>query len=144
MAKASPSTSGSPVARELARAMAQIAAEHTHPHPGPIIKEHVFGPLKLAVVGAAEAMRVNRPNLHNVLTGQAALTWDMAFRIEALTGSSADDLMAMQTAYDRQQAQARRADVVAGIVRAERRPSTLKETTRTKGGAKQVRETKAL
>jgi plasmid maintenance system antidote protein VapI len=43
---------------------------------------------------------VGRPALSNLLNGNAALTPDMALRIEKAFGSNAQELLALQTAYD--------------------------------------------
>ena len=91
---------------------AEMLVAHPLPpleHPGPWIKSVLLDGLGITVVGAAAAMGVNRPNLHNVLTGRAALTWDMAYRLEALTGVDGDLLMRFQHEHERGQMQERRA-----------------------------------
>lgn len=70
------------------------------PHPGEIIRHEVLEPLSLTVTDAAKAIGVTRPALSNVLNGRAALTPEMALRIEKAFGPKMDHLMRMQLAYD--------------------------------------------
>src|SRR5260370_31139068 len=67
--------------------------------PGVHIKERVL-PEGLSVKKAAELIGVGRPALSNLLNGNAALTPEMAMRIEKTFGASAQELLALQTAYD--------------------------------------------
>ena len=70
------------------------------PHPGQFIREEVIGPLGLSVTKAAEVLGVTRPALSALLNGHAALSPDMALRIEKAFGPKMDHLMRMQLAYD--------------------------------------------
>jgi addiction module HigA family antidote len=45
-------------------------------------------------------MGISRKHLSNITNGNAAITADVALRIQALTGSKADVWLNMQTAYD--------------------------------------------
>ena len=69
------------------------------PHPGPYIKANVL-PKKVSQTKAAELMGVGRPALSSLLNGNAALTKDMALRLEKAFGADAQKLLAMQTTYD--------------------------------------------
>jgi addiction module HigA family antidote len=69
-------------------------------HPGEIIREEVLKPLGLTVTDAAKALGVARPTLSNLLDENAALTAEMALRIEKAFGPSMEHLMRMQLAYD--------------------------------------------
>lgn len=68
-------------------------------HPGSYIREHVL-PKGLNVTQAAKKLEVGRPALSNMLNGKAALSADMASRIEHAFGASAHRLMDMQAAYE--------------------------------------------
>src|SRR5882762_6752144 len=68
-------------------------------HPGKHIKKNVL-PDGLSVKKAAELIGVGRPALSNLLNGKAALTPEMAMRIQKAFGASAQELLALQTAYD--------------------------------------------
>jgi len=70
------------------------------PHPGDLIKTEVIGALGLNVSKAAEILKVRRATLSDLLHGKAALTPDMALRIEKAFGPEMDHLLRMQLAYD--------------------------------------------
>ncbi len=59
-------------------------------------------PLGLSVTSAARALGVDmsRPALSTLLNGRAALSPEMAIRIEKAFGPKMDTLLRMQTAYD--------------------------------------------
>ena len=69
------------------------------PHPGTRIRAEVI-PKKMPVTKAAELIGVGRPALSNLLNGNAALTPDMAARIEKAFGTPRKDLLEMQAQYD--------------------------------------------
>jgi addiction module HigA family antidote len=77
------------------------------PHLGGFVRREVFEPLGLSVTDAAAALDVTRQALSNLLNERAALTADMALRLEKAFGVSMDLLMRMQLAYDVAQARAR-------------------------------------
>lgn len=60
----------------------------------------VIEPLELSVTKAAEILGVTRPALSALLNGHAALSPDMALRIEKAFGPKMDTLLRMQTAYE--------------------------------------------
>ena len=61
----------------------------------------------VAVTDAAAVLDVTRQALSNLVNERAALTADMALRLEKAFGVSMDLLMRMQLAYDLAQARAR-------------------------------------
>jgi addiction module HigA family antidote len=69
-------------------------------HPGRFIRMEVIEPLGLSVTKAAEVLGVTRPALSALLNGRAALSPDMALRIEKAFGPKLDTLLRMQTAYE--------------------------------------------
>lgn len=69
-------------------------------HPGPIIRHEVLEPLNLTVSAAAHLLGVARPTLSNLLNGRAALTPEMAIRIEKAFGPKADHLLRVQLTHD--------------------------------------------
>jgi addiction module HigA family antidote len=71
-------------------------------HPGPYIKDRVL-PAGLSVKAAAELLGVGRPALSNLLNGKAALSSEMALRIEKAFGASQKDLLQMQAKFDENQ-----------------------------------------
>ncbi|MGE5647892.1 MAG: HigA family addiction module antitoxin [Acidobacteriota bacterium] len=70
------------------------------PHPGDLIRTEVIEALGLSVSKAAEVLRVRRATLSDLLRGKAALTPEMALRIEKAFGPDMDHLLRMQLAYD--------------------------------------------
>jgi antitoxin HigA-1 len=70
------------------------------PHPGDLIRTEIIEELGLTVTKAAEILKVRRATLSDLLHGKAALTPDMALRIEKAFGPAMDHLLNMQLAYD--------------------------------------------
>ena len=70
------------------------------PHPGELIRTEIVEALGLSVTKAAEVLQVRRATLSDLLHGKAALTPDMALRIEKAFGPEMDHLLRMQLAYD--------------------------------------------
>ena len=73
-------------------------------HPGQFIKMEVIEPLDLSVTQAAEVLGVTMSALSALLNGRAALSPNMALRIEKAFGPKMDTLLRMQTAYEIAQA----------------------------------------
>src|SRR5262245_38735994 len=68
-------------------------------HPGLYIKDRIL-PAGLSVKAAAELLGVGRPALSNLLNGKAALSPEMALRIEKAFGASQKELLEMQARFD--------------------------------------------
>ena len=77
------------------------------PHPGEIIREDIIGPLGLSVTRAAEILGVRRATLSDVTNGKAAVSAEMALRLEKAFGVNMDLLLNMQAGYDAAQARMR-------------------------------------
>lgn len=77
---------------------------HNPPHPGETLREDVLPALGLHVTEAAEQLGVSRAALSRVLNGRAAISPEMALRIEGWlgveNGGRADSWIAQQTVYD--------------------------------------------
>jgi addiction module HigA family antidote len=73
------------------------------PHPGTRIKAEVIPP-GMSVTKAAQLMGVGRPALSNLVNGNAALSADMAARLEKAFNYPLKDLMEMQARYEAAQA----------------------------------------
>lgn len=77
---------------------------HNPPHPGEILREDVLPALGLSITEAAEALDVTRVALSRVLNGHAAISPEMALRIEKWLGvdhgGRAGLWLDMQTAHD--------------------------------------------
>ncbi len=70
------------------------------PHPGDFIRTEIIKPAGLSVTAAAVALGVSRPALSSLLNSNAALSGEMALRIEKAFGVKMDTLIRMQAAYD--------------------------------------------
>lgn len=68
-------------------------------HPGPYVRSHVI-PAGMSVTKAAQTIGIGRPALSNFLNGKAALSPQMAAKLQRAFGADADDLMARQAAHD--------------------------------------------
>ena len=77
------------------------------PHLGGFVRREILEPLALSVTDAAAALHVTRQALSNLVNEKAALTADMALRLEKAFGVSMELLMRMQLAYDLAEARAR-------------------------------------
>lgn len=77
---------------------------HNPPHPGETLRDDVLPALGLNVTQAAEQLGVTRAALSRVLNGRAAISTEMALRLEGWlgveNGGSADAWIAEQAAYD--------------------------------------------
>ena len=69
-------------------------------HPGGFIKHEVIDPHGLSVTEAAKVLGVTRPALSALLNERAALSPEMAIRVEKAFGVSMDTLMRMQGSFD--------------------------------------------
>lgn len=69
------------------------------PHPGKLIRDNIEE-LNIPVAKVAEAMGVTRSQLHRVISGNSAISAEMAYRLEQAIGSTADFWLRLQTNYD--------------------------------------------
>lgn len=74
------------------------------PHPGETLKDDVLPALGLSVTDAAAQLGVTRAALSRVLNGRAAISPEMALRLESWlgveNGGRADTWIGQQAAYD--------------------------------------------
>ena len=74
------------------------------PHPGRSIRQDCRDPLGLNVTEAAKVLGVARHTLSRVLNGHAAISPEMAIRLEKAGWSNAEFWLRRQIAYDLVQA----------------------------------------
>ena len=79
----------------------------TPSHPGEFIRTEVIEDLGLNVTRAAQILGVRRATLSALLNGNAALSAEMALRIEKAFDISMDMLLRMQAWHDASQMRAR-------------------------------------
>jgi addiction module HigA family antidote len=80
-------------------------------HPGQFIKMEIIEPLNLSVTEAAKVLSVTRSALSALLNGRAALSPEMALRIEKAFGPKMDTLLRMQIACEIAETRDREADI---------------------------------
>ena len=76
------------------------------------MRHHVF-PAGVTVTKAAKLFGTGRPVLSNFLNGEAALSQEMARRLERAFGANREELLNLQARYDRRD-EAMKTPVVAG------------------------------
>lgn len=77
-----------------------IDVQMTPSHPGDFIRTEVVEELGLNVARTAELLGVRRATLSDLLNGHAALSPEMALRIEKAFGVDMDMLLRMQAWHD--------------------------------------------
>jgi addiction module HigA family antidote len=76
-------------------------------HPGEVIYWGILEPLDLSIAKAAEILGVRRATLSAVINARAALSPDLALRVEKAFGPTVDHLLRIQAAYDAAQVRRR-------------------------------------
>ena len=71
---------------------------HNPAHPGEVLREYL--PETLGVTESAKRLGVSRQALSAVLNGRAGVSAEMALRLEAALGTSAEMWVEMQAGYD--------------------------------------------
>ena len=69
-------------------------------HPGEFIRAEILDELGLSVGKAAEVLGVRRATLSDLVNGKAAMSPEMALRIEKAFGMNMDTLLRMQAWFD--------------------------------------------
>lgn len=88
---------------------------HNPPHPGTILREMWLKPLALSVTQAAALLKVSRKTLSEIVNAGAAVTPEMAMRLELAFGKSAQSWLGHQAAHDLWHIEPRRAEF--GVLR---------------------------
>ncbi len=88
-----------------------IEVKMTPSHPGDFIRAEIIEGLDLNVTKAADILGVRRATLSNLLNGNAALSPEMALRIEKAFDVSMDMLLRMQAWHDASRMRARAAEI---------------------------------
>jgi addiction module HigA family antidote len=70
------------------------------PHPGTFIREEILDELGLSVTEAAKVLDVRRATLSDLINGNAALSAEMALRIEKAFGVKMETLLNMRAWHD--------------------------------------------
>lgn len=83
----------------------------TPPHPGRFLREDILDDLGLSVARAAEILGVRRATLSDLIHERAALSPEMALRIEKAFDVSMETMLRMQAWYDAETMRARADEV---------------------------------
>ena len=80
--------------------VSEIEINMTPSHPGDFVRTEIIEELSLSVSKAAEILGVRRATLSDLLNGNAALSVEMALRLEKAFDTSMEMLLRMQAWYD--------------------------------------------
>lgn len=75
------------------------------PHPGLSVRHDCIESLGLTITDAARALGVTRQALNNLVNCKAAISPEMAIRLDKAFGGGADTWLRLQAAYDLAQAE---------------------------------------
>lgn len=78
---------------------------HNPAHPGEVLR--AFIPEGMRIHAVAERLHISRVQLSRLLNGHASMSAEMALRVAALTGTSAESWLENQVQWDLWQAQQR-------------------------------------
>lgn len=91
------------------------------PHPGLSVRADCLEPLGLTVTEAAKILGVSRQALDNLIHGKAAISPEMAIRLDKAFGGGAETWLRLQAAYDLAQAKKRASEIKVERITAESR-----------------------
>jgi len=98
-----------------------MASMHNPPHPGKALRDGVLAECGVTVTELARRLGVTRVALSRVLNGKAAVSAEMAVRLAAALGGSAESWLHMQASYDLWHAQRALKHAVSRITPLKRR-----------------------
>jgi len=97
-----------------------MARMHNPPHPGEVLADTVLRKDGgISVTEFAKALGVSRVALSRVVNGRAAVSAELAIRLAAALGGSAESWLNMQIAYDLWRAEKRRRPKILRLREAE-------------------------
>jgi antitoxin HigA-1 len=76
------------------------ATMHSPSHPGTILRELYFAPLRITIAEAAKALGVTSKHVSGIVNGHARITADMAIRLAAALDTEAQLWINLQAQYD--------------------------------------------
>ena len=69
-------------------------------HPGEILRDEFLAPMGLSVYRLAQALKVSRPRLNDLVLGRRRITVDTALRLGRYFGTRPEFWINLQTRYD--------------------------------------------
>lgn len=74
-------------------------------HPGEILKEEYIDPMGITPASLARTLKVSAPTVNEIVRQRRGITADMALRLSAALGTTAQFWLNLQTAYDLRRAE---------------------------------------
>lgn len=75
------------------------------PHPGLSVRHDCLEPLGISVTQGAKILGVTRQALNNLVNGKAAISPEMAIRLDKAFGGGAETWLRLQASFDLAQAE---------------------------------------
>ena len=69
-------------------------------HPGEILRDEFLTPMGISVYRLAQAIKVSRPRLNDIVLGRRSVTTDTALRLGRYFGMTPEFWINLQTRYD--------------------------------------------
>ena len=69
-------------------------------HPGEILRDEFLMPMEISVYRLAQAIKVSRPRLNDIVLGRRGITTDTALRLGRYFGMTPEFWINLQTRYD--------------------------------------------
>ena len=70
------------------------------PHPGVVVMQECIEPLGLTITNAAEALKVSRNTLSELVNGKRGISPEMAVRLSKVFGGTEEGWLVQQAQYD--------------------------------------------
>ena len=70
------------------------------PHPGIVVLQECIEPLGLTITNAAEALKVSRNTLSELVNGKRGISPEMAVRLSKVFGGTEEGWLVQQAQYD--------------------------------------------
>ncbi|OGI00411.1 MAG: addiction module antidote protein, HigA family [Candidatus Melainabacteria bacterium GWF2_37_15] len=77
---------------------------HNPPHPGEVLKELYFEPLRLTITQASRGLKVTRKALYDLMNGKSGISPHMALKLAKAFKTTPELWLNMQFKYDLWQA----------------------------------------
>ena len=87
-------------------------------HPGEILKAEFLDPMGITPYALSKNARIDKGNLSRIINGKSSISADIALRLAAFFGTSADSWMNLQSRYDLETAKDRSLRTIEREVRA--------------------------
>jgi len=91
---------------------------HSPSHPGDIVRD-LIDEANLTIVAAAELLNVSRAQLTRLLGQKSGISPEMALKLETVFGSTAENWMRLQDAWELAKARRNADKITAGLRRFE-------------------------